>query len=81
MTSVKQLPYSLEKTILVYTHKNRFLDIFPWPNFFQAYCMLTTSNMVYEMAMNGRVFQHVVDVVLCQCVCVTSPDPTHLSSH
>ena len=37
-TSVKPLPYCLEKQILVYAYKNRFLEIFPWPNFFQAYC-------------------------------------------
>ena len=25
--------YCLEKTVLVYTDKNKFLDIFPWPKF------------------------------------------------
>ena len=33
--------------MLLYAYKNIFLDIFPWPNFFQAYCALIRSNMVY----------------------------------
>ena len=32
-TGAKQLPYYLEKNILMYAYKNRFLEIFPWPNF------------------------------------------------
>ena len=39
-TSVKQLSYCLEKQMLLYAYKNRFLYIFPWPSFFQAYYML-----------------------------------------
>ena len=30
--SVKQLPYYLKTTLLLYADKNRFFDIFPWPN-------------------------------------------------
>ena len=44
-TSVKQLPYYVEKQILVYAYKNSFLDISPWPNFFsQKYCI--RSNVI-----------------------------------
>ena len=32
--------------MLVYAYKNTFLDIFPWPNFFQAYCKLVRLNTV-----------------------------------
>ena len=41
-TSVKQLPYFLE--IKSYVYKNRFLDIFPWPDVFK----LIRANTVYS---------------------------------
>ena len=34
--------------MLMHAYKNRFRDIFPWPNFCQAYCTLVMSNMVFE---------------------------------
>ena len=47
-TSVKQLPYCLKKIFFLY--KNRILDIFPWPNFFQAYCTHIWLNTVGQPA-------------------------------
>ena len=35
--------------MLVYAYKNRFLDIFLWPNFVQANCRLLRSNMVIRV--------------------------------
>ena len=40
--------------MLVYGYINRFHDIFPWPNFFQAYCALLRSNMVIGLRIGMR---------------------------
>ena len=42
------LPYFLDKQLLLYTYNNRFVEIFPWPNFVQANCT-SDSDMPIDM--------------------------------
>ena len=44
------LPYCLEKMLFVYVYKNRFPDVFPWPNF------LSRSNMVNVFSSKSIVY-------------------------